>query len=281
MAGDSQDRAFFRADWNFHFECLDALKLPFPAAFAARLFDDGPGTTACRAGGNVLNDHSAVFPAVDMLTGAVAGFAILRRSAGGSACSMAGLAGCRTSCLNGLFTAANNFFQWNLDRRFKVLAASRTAAPPAKKSVEEVLAEIKARPAKEFVEIDSGEQVLRRNTCASKTACIVSSSFVRIGENGVGLGDLLEALFGAGLLVAVGMVAKRKGAEGISDRFGIGVTRDRQDFIIIALLLRNGRKSYCFSRNSASTTRGPASVACACAPDADGPLGVAACDVCA
>jgi hypothetical protein len=59
-------------------------------------------------------------------------------------------------------------------------------------------------------------------------------------QNRIRLGDLPEPLFGARLLVAVGMIPERKHTEGVSNRPRVGVARKAQHFAIVTSPVRNG-----------------------------------------
>ncbi len=65
---------------------------------------------------------------------------------------------------------------------------------------------------------------------------IISGAFLRIIEHRVGLGDLLEPVFGARFLVAVRMVFEGQLAKGILDRLLIGVMSDAEHLVIISLV---------------------------------------------
>ena len=54
-----------------------------------------------------------------------------------------------------------------------------------------------------------------------------------IGEDGVGLGDLLEALLGIGRLVHVGMELARLLLEGLANLVGRGLLGDPEDLVVV------------------------------------------------
>jgi hypothetical protein len=64
-------------------------------------------------------------------------------------------------------------------------------------------------------------------------------TLLRIGKNGIRLRDLLEAFFGTGLFVAVGMVFECELAEGSPNCLLIRVVRDAENLVVILL----GRRS--------------------------------------
>ena len=64
---------------------------------------------------------------------------------------------------------------------------------------------------------------------------IVGGALLGVGEDLVGLADLLEAGLRAVLLVAVRVELHRQAAEGLLDVFGRGVAFDAEDLVVIAL----------------------------------------------
>jgi len=162
-----------------------------------------------------------------------------------------------TSYMNRLFTAARNFLKRHLNACLEVFSSNRTRAAVAENPLEQIFAETKSQPSKDLVEIDACEQVLGRDAGGGKTTRIVGGALLGIRQYRVSLRDLLEALLRTGLLVAVGMIAKRECAKRVAYRFGVGITPYAQNFVVVAPLIGNNWISYFFSRNSASTTRAP------------------------
>jgi len=68
-------------------------------------------------------------------------------------------------------------------------------------------------------------------------AGVVFRALLRIGQHRIGGSDFLEARLGFRRLVAVRMVFQGEVAEGILDRLRIGVPRNAQDLIVVALLV--------------------------------------------
>jgi hypothetical protein len=66
------------------------------------------------------------------------------------------------------------------------------------------------------------------------TEAVVSAASVRILEYLVRLVDLLELLFGAGVLVHVGVVAPRELAVGLLDLVGTRGSRHSQHLVVVA-----------------------------------------------
>ena len=108
---------------------------------------------------------------------------------------------------------------------------------PMEESLERVAtAEVKIEPAEDILEVDAAEQIfLAEALDTGKAARIVLGAFPGVGQDGIGLGDLLEALFGAGFLVAVGVIFHRKVAERILDRLLVGILGDTEHFVVITL----------------------------------------------
>src|SRR6516165_8827895 len=65
---------------------------------------------------------------------------------------------------------------------------------------------------------------------------IIGCAFLRIIEDRIGFRDFLEAVLGAGLLVAVGMVFERQLPKGILDRLLIRLTRDAEHFVVVSFV---------------------------------------------
>ena len=65
-------------------------------------------------------------------------------------------------------------------------------------------------------------------------AGIVLGPLLRIAQDRVGLGDLLEAVACAWLLVAIGVILERELPKRILDRLYVGVARDAEHLVIVA-----------------------------------------------
>ena len=135
-----------------------------------------------------------------------------------------------------LLAAARNAFQGDVQVHLDIGAALR-ARVAAEESLERTeAAEVEIEPAENVLEIDAAEQVLAAEAGdAGETARIVFRALLRIGEDRVGLGDFLEAFFGPGFLVAVGVVFQREIAKRVLDRLLVGVLGDAQNFVVVAL----------------------------------------------
>ena len=142
---------------------------------------------------------------------------------------------------DGLLAAAQDPFEGHLDGHLEVLTR-RPAGLPAEEAVEQAAAEIEAEAAEQVLEVDAPEQVLGGEPGdAGKTPGIVLPPLLLVREDRVGLGDLLEPLLGARLLVPVRVVLERELPERVLDDRLVGVARDAEDLVVIALCRRNGR----------------------------------------
>ena len=107
-----------------------------------------------------------------------------------------------------------------------------------KKMIEQPSArtEIEVKATEQIFEINAAEQIFAAETgYALEPSCVVFGPLLRIGEHGVGFGNLLEALLGARLLVAVGVVQQGELAESVLDRLAVGVFRNAKNLVIVAL----------------------------------------------
>ena len=68
---------------------------------------------------------------------------------------------------------------------------------------------------------------------------VVLRPLLGIPENGVGFGDLLEAVLGVGLLAAIGVVPRCELAERALDR--VRVSRDAETFVVVPPLVHRIR----------------------------------------
>lgn len=133
--------------------------------------------------------------------------------------------------------AARNLGERDDEIDLDIPAAWRAGRTAPEETVEQTAAaQAQVDAAEDILEIDAAEQILGREAGdPGEAAAIIIRALLRVGEHGVGLGDLLEALLGARLLVAVRMVLQGEAAEGVLDRFLVGITFDAEHFVIVAL----------------------------------------------
>jgi hypothetical protein len=137
--------------------------------------------------------------------------------------------------MNRLLAAMENPLERRLEDNLEVLAPRPSGAAPEKAVERPRRPKLKAQAAENVAEIDAAEQVLGGKACdAGAAARVVLGAFLRIAQNGVGLGDLPEAVGRVGRLVAVGMVLEGELAKRVLDRFLVGVPGDAQRFIVVA-----------------------------------------------
>src|SRR5262249_16238495 len=117
--------------------------------------------------------------------------------------------------------ALGRLLQRDLQAILQVFAAAHAAAPPAS-AAEEALAEI----------FEDGAEARAAAQVGHGTEAIVLGALVGIGEHGVGLADLLEALLGARVAgILVRMVLTGEGAVGLLQRGVVGVAGDAEDLV--------------------------------------------------
>lgn len=152
----------------------------------------------------------------------------MRAGLGSAAPARAAVRG--ASVADAFLAAARDALERHERLDFDIAAGSAPSAPAAEEPLEEAAAEVEIT--EERFEVDAVEQVPGRNT--GEAARVVFGTLFRVRENRIRLGDLLEALFGTGLLVAVRVVLQRERTKGVLDRARVGVTRDTEDFVVIA-----------------------------------------------
>ena len=81
---------------------------------------------------------------------------------------------------------------------------------------------------------------------------VIPAAPVRVGEDLVGLPDLLEAFRGLAVTrVQVGMVFSREATVGLLDRVRIGLLPDSQDGVVVAVLQLGGSRRLSFAGKTA------------------------------
>jgi hypothetical protein len=86
--------------------------------------------------------------------------------------------------------------------------------------------------------------------CGGVTEAVVHGAAVGVGEDLVGLVDLLEPRLGAGLAVAVRVVLHGETAEGLLEVVGAGAAGDAEGIVVVLLLLSSHRISIVQTRES-------------------------------
>jgi len=208
-----------------------------------RLVDHDAPAVARRAGRDLLDQDIALAPALDdMPPRSLACFARSRRGARLGPRAVAGRTGLGPGDPHELLAAGRDPRQGDHQLDLDVLTPRWTCATTPEEAVEEVLpaeAEIEAG-AEDRSEIDAAEEVLGREAGnAREAASVVLGPLLRVGQDGVRLGDLLEPLLGVRLLVTVRVVAQRELAERVLDRLDVGVVGDAQYLIEVAPLSRH------------------------------------------
>ena len=164
------------------------------------------------------------------LAGAVAALAGPDRGAGLGSVAAAVLAGADDVELDLAAHAFEHVFEFDLDRRSDIGARRRTAAAEALPAAEEGAEQV----------VDRAEALGLRGEAARAQAvvavAVVGGALVFVGEHLVGLGDLLELLFGLGV-VAVDVRVEFPGdaAERLLDLGLVGATGNPEHLVVVAL----------------------------------------------
>src|SRR5262249_43372646 len=129
--------------------------------------------------------------------------------------------------------ALGRLLQRDLQAILQVFAAAHAAAPSAP-TAEEALEEI----------LEDGAEARAAAQVGHGTEAIVLGALVVIGQHGVGLADLLEALLGARVArILVRMVLTGEGTVGLLQRGVVGVAGDAEDLVVV--LGRHARRRRC------------------------------------
>ena len=143
---------------------------------------------------------------------------------------------------DGHLRALDGLLERQRDRRLQVAAAlghglrAHAAAAPAARGVEDP-----GQDVREGAEVGPGGAAAGGSAAAERpgpaedaAAAVVALALLRIAEHVVGLGDLLEALLGAGVLVRVRVVLARELAVGLLDLVLRGLAVDAQRLVVVA-----------------------------------------------
>jgi hypothetical protein len=204
------------------------------------MLNNAAASVANRTGTDLLDQHMFLFltPALRDAPATFTGLAWFGRCAAFAAAAVTGMAAHRMAQANLLLAAARHPLQCDIQRHFDIRSARRSdRAATMEKTVEQPSStEIEIKPAENVVEIDSAEQVFAAKPFHSgESARVILGTFFRVGQDGIGLGDFLEALLGPRFFVAIRVVFQREVAEGILDRLLVGIFGNAQYLIIIAL----------------------------------------------
>src|SRR6185369_13350610 len=157
---------------------------------------------------------------------AAAGAAGLRRRPLLLAGAAAGLAALVAGNLELGLHSPRRLFERYLEPVLEILTPPRTPAPAVPSASEEALEEIFE---------DGAEARLARSAGTRHRAeAVVLGPLVGIGENGVGLADLLEALLGVAVpRVPVGMVLAGEGAVRLLQHGVVGIASDAEEPVVV------------------------------------------------
>lgn len=111
------------------------------------------------------------------------------------------------------------------------VASEWPAVPNAEDSLDPVATE--PRRVEPRTDVGAAEQVLGRVRFCGASARVVGSPLLGVTEDGLGGGDLLEALDGRGVLVAVRVETKRELAERFPPRARVSVMVDAEDLVVV------------------------------------------------
>src|SRR6266545_2967548 len=194
----------------------------FPAAGAARMAVDA---TRAAAGRTRTGDGEETLGETHLPL-AAAGPAGLRRRPLLLARAATGLAALVARNLELGLQAPGRLFERDLESILEILTTPRAPASAAAPAAEEALEEI--------FEDGAEARVSRPAGTRDRAESVVLGALVGIREHGVGLADLLEALFGAGVSrVLVGVVLPGEGAVGPLQRGVVGIAGDAEERVVV------------------------------------------------
>jgi len=152
-------------------------------------------------------------------------------------------AGLHPRDLDGGLKAGGHLLQGHIQVVAEVATPSRPpAATPASAAEEYVedgpaAASGEAEAPEEVLEVDAPEEVLLGVAAVypGVAELVVLLPLVGVGEDGVGLGDLLEPLLGVGLLGLIGMVLEGELPVSAFDLFRVGFLFDPENLVVVSL----------------------------------------------
>src|SRR5215471_159236 len=219
FSGETELVAIGDARRNGHGEQALPRNPPLAAAGAARTAIDG-ARPAARGARTRHREEALGEPHLPLATTRAAGLRPRAFLLAGAAAALARLV---TRNLELALDALGCLLQRDLQAILQVVAAAHPAAPPAS-AAEEALEEI----------LEDGAEARAAAQVGHCTKAIVLGALVGIGEHGVGLADLLEALLGARVAgILVRMVLTSEGAVGLLQRGVVGVAGDAEDLVVV------------------------------------------------
>ena len=179
----------------------------------------------------------------------MAAFAGAQRPAFGESRAAAIVAGCKAGVRDGLGAAGGCLLERDGEADAHVTAAragssaaARGSAHAAEEAIENVV-DAKAA-AEEIGHVGVVSPAAEAHGPLGIAVAIVVGALALIGEHRVRLVDLLELLFGIGGVVDVGMERAGELQKRTLDSLLIGVARNAQNLVVIALRLQNGPPAY-------------------------------------
>src|SRR3954471_23366861 len=255
LAAQADARALLHAGRDVDPVALDLPQPALAAAGRAGVLDDGAGAAAARAWPG--DGEHALTLRLD--AAAVAHRADLGLRAGTRAGAAAGRARRVRGHRDGDLGALDGLLEGQADRGLEVVAAlgRRLGAGAAPTGVEDARQDVReraevARRAGSPCAAAAGRPAPGPAAAEDRAAAVVLLALLGVAQDVVGLGDLLEALLGAGVLVRVRVVLARELAVRLLDLLLRRLAVDAEDLVVV----RTARHRY-----PATTTRAGRSTA--------------------
>ena len=231
LPGQPHPAAVANAGRDVDLVALDLARLPAAAASRARVLDLGAGPAALGAG---MRDREEALALADDAA-ALAARAHRRRRSGLRARAAAGRAGRRDRHGDRHLRALHRLVERNVDLGLEVAAALRPVArapPGAGRAGAEQVGEDVPDPAEAAESGCARPERARVEAAEDPATRVVLLALLGVGQDRVGLLDLLEPLLGALVaLVAVGVVLARELAVGLLDLVLGGLLVDAEDLV--------------------------------------------------
>ena len=159
----------------------------------------------------------------------------LARRAGRGARPLAGVAAFFARNLDRRLGAREGLVEGDLEIEAQIGPARRAAAPAASAAEPEEVAE-DVGEVREDVRVEAGPARSTGARHAGVAEAVVPRALVGVAQDGVGLGGLLELLFGGRVaLIAIGVVLQRQLAIRALDVLLAGILRDAEDLVVVPL----------------------------------------------